>query len=194
MKRSDKKEQILKTAKDIFARKGLQTTSIDDIISACDITKGCFYHHFQNKEQLCLEAIDAYKVDFLKFLDSLLDPAKPAESMCAFFESALRLHQESNFIGGCPFGNIALETADSKPKYAARVLEVFREWQSKLQVVLLAAKVKGQIRSELSPETLAEHIAMTIEGGIMLSRLSKSELPLKNCLRTLRQLIAIATD
>ncbi len=191
MKRSDTKEQILAKAKDIFARKGLQATSIDDIISACGITKGGFYHHFQNKEQLCLEAIDAYKVDLLKFLDSRLVPEKPTESLSDFFDGVLLLHQERNFVGGCPFGNIALETADESPAYAGRVLEVFGEWQKKLEMVLRSAKKLRKIRSELPPEALAAHIVMAIEGGTMLSRLSKSEQPLANCLATLRQIIAV---
>ena len=36
----------------MFARDGYAATSVDDIVAACGMTKGAFYHHFAGKEDL----------------------------------------------------------------------------------------------------------------------------------------------
>ncbi|MER2190016.1 MAG: TetR/AcrR family transcriptional regulator [Solibacillus sp.] len=51
-----KKMQILKAAKILFARQGVQNTSIADIIALANVSKGTFYNHFTSK-QACLIAI-----------------------------------------------------------------------------------------------------------------------------------------
>ncbi|TGK02711.1 TetR/AcrR family transcriptional regulator [Leptospira langatensis] len=49
------KERILNESRRLFFEKGYETTSIQDILSALDIAKGTFYHHFQSKEELLEE-------------------------------------------------------------------------------------------------------------------------------------------
>ncbi|EQA38788.1 transcriptional regulator, TetR family [Leptospira inadai serovar Lyme str. 10] len=49
------RERILNESRKLFFAKGYETTSIQDILSALDIAKGTFYHHFQSKEELLEE-------------------------------------------------------------------------------------------------------------------------------------------
>ncbi|PJZ69174.1 TetR family transcriptional regulator [Leptospira perolatii] len=49
------KARILEESRKLFFAKGYETTSIQDILSALDIAKGTFYHHFQSKEELLEE-------------------------------------------------------------------------------------------------------------------------------------------
>jgi AcrR family transcriptional regulator len=44
--------QLLVAARKLFARDGYTPTSLDAICDAAEVTKGAFYHHFKNKEQL----------------------------------------------------------------------------------------------------------------------------------------------
>ncbi|MEU5366074.1 TetR/AcrR family transcriptional regulator [Streptomyces sp. NPDC005925] len=44
--------QLLVAARNLFARDGYTSTSLDAICDAAEVTKGAFYHHFKNKEQL----------------------------------------------------------------------------------------------------------------------------------------------
>ncbi|MFE5796852.1 TetR/AcrR family transcriptional regulator [Streptomyces sp. NPDC056503] len=45
-------QQLLASARKLFARDGYASTSLDAICEASEVTKGAFYHHFKNKEQL----------------------------------------------------------------------------------------------------------------------------------------------
>ena len=49
---------ILRTAVDLFNRKGYDATSMGDLAKELGLTKPAIYHHFTNKEELLGEALD----------------------------------------------------------------------------------------------------------------------------------------
>src|SRR6476660_9334987 len=52
-------KHLLGAAIDCFARFGYQGTSIDRIARHAGVTKGAFYYHFRDKEELLFEAVSA---------------------------------------------------------------------------------------------------------------------------------------
>ncbi|HYA35066.1 MAG TPA: TetR/AcrR family transcriptional regulator [Candidatus Binataceae bacterium] len=57
MERQARREQVLRHAKRIFARKGYHRTNVADIISRARIARGTFYLYFQNKRDLFEELL-----------------------------------------------------------------------------------------------------------------------------------------
>lgn len=49
------KQRIYNAAKDLFYEKGYNSTKVTDIIDLSGTNKGCFYHHFLNKNDLGLQ-------------------------------------------------------------------------------------------------------------------------------------------
>ena len=47
-----RREAILKAAKEVFARKGLLASTIDDVAQRAEVAKGTIYLHFKAKEDL----------------------------------------------------------------------------------------------------------------------------------------------
>jgi AcrR family transcriptional regulator len=58
MERSERRAQVLRHAKRIFARKGYHRTNVADIITRAGIARGTFYLYFQNKRDLFEELLD----------------------------------------------------------------------------------------------------------------------------------------
>jgi AcrR family transcriptional regulator len=58
MERQARREQVLRHAKRIFARKGYHKTNIADIIARARIARGTFYLYFQNKKDLFEELLE----------------------------------------------------------------------------------------------------------------------------------------
>src|SRR5947209_9943840 len=54
------KEALIAAARAEFARKGLRSARIEDITSACGLSKGAFYLHFESKEALFGELVEAF--------------------------------------------------------------------------------------------------------------------------------------
>jgi TetR/AcrR family transcriptional repressor of nem operon len=52
--------RIVECARQMFNRYGFEAVSIDQIMASAGLTRGGFYHHFANKEELYSEAIASY--------------------------------------------------------------------------------------------------------------------------------------
>ena len=60
----ERKNEIIDTASCIFAQKGYDKTSVNDILNAIGIAKGTFYHYFKSKEEV-LDAVIAKATDMI---------------------------------------------------------------------------------------------------------------------------------
>uniref|UniRef100_UPI0038B24F8F TetR family transcriptional regulator C-terminal domain-containing protein n=1 Tax=Geobacter argillaceus TaxID=345631 RepID=UPI0038B24F8F len=125
----------------------------------------------------------------MTFLDMSLSGATPGEKLDNFLNKVMRTHKKSGFVGGCIFGNTALEMGDAESGFAGFIEKVFEEWVERLRTVVAAAQDSGEVASDLSADVLAGHMVAAIEGGIMLARLKKDEKPLRDALTAVRVLL-----
>jgi len=51
------RDRIIQSASQLFSQKGYDAVSIDDLMKAADLTRGAFYNHFSNKNEVYAEAI-----------------------------------------------------------------------------------------------------------------------------------------
>jgi AcrR family transcriptional regulator len=63
---------LMKSAAKIFARRGLQQASIDEVAEDAGFTKGAFYANFKNKEELFLAMLDESFADRLEEIDRVM--------------------------------------------------------------------------------------------------------------------------
>jgi AcrR family transcriptional regulator len=96
----EKEKLILETSIKLFANKGYKSTSVQEIVKECGISKGAFYLYFQSKEALLL-AIFRYHFtqlqQHIQEIDALqLDPREKFEKLlwCQFYE----IGQHKDFI------------------------------------------------------------------------------------------------
>ena len=181
--------RVIEKARTLINRKGFSNTSTNDVVEATGVKKGNLYFHFPSKENLGLAILEKAQEDFFLFLEDSLRGESPLEKIFNFFDAALEMHRREKFVGGCIFGNTALEMGDANSRFSERVHEVFSKWTALLTDLLVEATEVGELKTEISPEILAKHIVATIEGGIMLSKVSKKEGDLRDCLQSLRILL-----
>ncbi len=180
------KERLLDEATKLMQQQGVGATSIHDLLAASGIKKGALYHHFPGKDDLGLAVLERARAMFMDFIDTALAAPTPLDGLERFLDAVLEWHRSHGFIGGCLFGNTALEMSDGEPRYRDFVRQVFQQWSDKIGATVLAGQRAGQIRDDMSAGDLAQMVVSTIEGGIMLSRLHKQEQPLKACMDSLR--------
>jgi AcrR family transcriptional regulator len=61
---------LMKSAAKVFARRGLQQASIDEVTEDAGFTKGAFYANFKSKEELFLAMLDERFAERLKEIDA----------------------------------------------------------------------------------------------------------------------------
>ncbi|MEK4198064.1 TetR/AcrR family transcriptional regulator [Cytobacillus sp. FSL K6-0265] len=58
------RKDIITVAQDLFAKKGYTATSMDDIRTKMNVSKGTLYYHFKKKEDLFLECVKVAAEDW----------------------------------------------------------------------------------------------------------------------------------
>jgi TetR/AcrR family transcriptional repressor of nem operon len=180
---------ILSAAK-LVATKGFDRTSVQDVMDEAGVGKGSFYHHFSCKDELGLAVLEQDRASFIEMLDACLEPGEGVNALRRFFETALQKHSVTGFIGGCLWGNTALEMSDCNSAFVEPVDTVFREWSDRISRVIETAQKNKEIRDDANVSDLALFVVAAIEGGIMLSRLRKNETPMRTCLALLLRLLS----
>ncbi len=189
------RDHILGEASRLIQLRGFSATSVGEILSAAGVHKGSLYFHFRDKGEIGREVIRKAADRFMAFVDGSLTGATPRIALENFLAAALNHHRNAGFVGGCLFGNTALESSDSAPEMAALVDEVFVAWTDRISRVIADGQQAGDFRDDIAAHDLAQQVVATLEGGIMLSRLRKKAAPLEACIETLKVFLqpAIAT-
>jgi len=185
------REKILEAARYLFNTKGFGATSINDLVDASGLQKGSIYFHFSGKDAIGLTVLEEARNSFMDFLADSLTGDSPGLCLENFFGNVMEKHLATGFVGGCIFGNTALEMGDSDKKYTEIIDQVFDQWIGKIEKLVVAAQKKGEIRDDIAGNALARNIVAVIEGGIMMSRVKKDEVPLRECLEVLRKTLGL---
>jgi TetR/AcrR family transcriptional repressor of nem operon len=183
--------RVIREARKLIVGKGFNNTSINEIIAATGVKKGAMYFHFANKEELGFSVLLDAKEEFFDFLEASFIGESPHEKIDHFFLSLLKQQQNVHFVGGCLFGNTALEMSDSNERYANLIKEIFSDWTNILTRLLKEAQLGGQVIGTIDAEALAHTIVATLEGGIMMARVSKKSSNLADCIDVIRSLITV---
>lgn len=183
------RERLLQQAIELMQQKGFGAMSVSALLFAAGIKKGTLYYHFPGKDDLGMAVLARVKEKFFALLDEAFAHPSPLAGLESFFDSVLERHRAKGFVGGCLFGNTALEMSDSESPYNAFVRQVFAEWTEKIRDVVQRGQQTGEIASGRSAAELAQTVVATIEGGIMMSRLMKDEKPLRTCLESLKHVL-----
>lgn len=161
---SNTRRQIIETAFLLFLKKGFKAVRLSDIERAAKITRGTFYYHFTNKEEVLKEGVYAYY--------ALLNANRTEE-----FERVSTLKEYVNLTIQKLTGvhNYSAKTFNSEiPEILClslmvEVIALFPEFKkvvlaskmlrlSKLEQLILNAKRAGEIRNDVETSILAKNL------------------------------------
>lgn len=84
-KKPSTKNRIITAAWQLFREKGYDETTIEDIISMSETSKGTFYHYFSGKDSLLSslsDLFDSYYEELLPQLDSAMNTVDKLVTLC----------------------------------------------------------------------------------------------------------------
>jgi AcrR family transcriptional regulator len=90
-----RRDSILATASEMFAEKGIATTTVREIADAVGVLSGSLYHHFESKDAMIDEIISGY-LDTIRsrYADVLARRGSAAESLHDLVLASLRVTVE----------------------------------------------------------------------------------------------------
>jgi len=160
------KQHIVHEAFKLFYENGFKATSINDIMKATKMTKGAFYHHYKNKEELALEVI---KLKIQKRVyDGMIAPLNEAGNAIEILETtfikrikSFPIH-EKNY--GCPMNNFINEIGNYEKSYQLALKSIIEKWKSALTALIERGKIEGTIKKSVSNEAVAIFLISAFEG------------------------------
>ena len=187
------KRKILVSAYRLFAAKGFNATSIDEIMRECALTRGGFYAHFGSKSELYREAIELAATqgelsnqmssrrhvdNGFDWIDSLLAEYFDAKSRCAIKPDAARL------------GILATDVASDEPKVRTAYATAFKSMREHIQ-----QRVANQ--SSCSEESTLSMAAMIVGAAAIAQTIDDTALKAKllaSCKDAVKALIGSDRD
>ena len=189
IKGEETKERIKEISMDLFHRRGYRSTSINDIIESTGVKKGNLYYHYPAKDSLVLEVLGEALSVYEKQINSGIKHSAACEQIDDIIEAVTNFHISGDISKGCMFGNMALEIGHDDSEISLFVENVFRRWEKRFETLLARAEKNGEIKLKESPVVLARMILASIEGGVMLAKISGNKNALKDCTGFIRSVL-----
>jgi TetR/AcrR family transcriptional regulator, transcriptional repressor for nem operon len=189
--KSDKTRRfIIEKTAPIFNKKGIAGTSLSDLTSATGLTKGSIYGNFKNKDDLAIASFQ-YSVDNLtRYLDREIEKAAtPVHKLFAITDAYRKLYSRMISYGGCPILNTAAEADDTHRALAHLAAQAIESLKSTLVDLASAGIAANEIDPDVDCEKFAETALATIEGGLLLSKLTGQKRYLINALEQVEESI-----
>ena len=169
--------RIVASAADLIFQRGVAGTSIEDIRRAAGVSGSQMTHYFADKCEL-VRAVVAYRADALvanQTFDSFA-------ALAAWTESVLASRLESGCAGGCGFGSLAGELAETDPRLRDELAAGYGRLEARLREGLEAMRERGDLRPDADPEALAHALLAANQGGLLLAQVKRDPAPLRAAL------------
>jgi len=148
---------ILQKAFELIYEKGYQTTSIDDILATTKVTKGAFYYHFRNKDQMGLAIIGellgpSFEANFIRPLKA------DGDTLTLIYNMMHEILMENEYLRveyGCPAANFTQEMAPWNADFTFALNQLSASWKDAIVARLERGKASGDVAREVNSEEVA---------------------------------------
>ncbi|MEE8351489.1 MAG: TetR/AcrR family transcriptional regulator [Rhodospirillales bacterium] len=180
------KGKIVKSAKKLILDKGYAMTSVDEIVTDAGVSKGSFYHFFDSKEDVGLEALDEFLSEggAIMMNGAFLELEDPVERAFGFLRHVEDVAFEL-WNHGCLLVIFSVDTA-------GRHLRIKKETEKRLagmkkNIGLVLAPLAKKLTVGIKPEELVGMYLSVIDGSIVYARATGDTTEIARNLKTFRR-------
>jgi AcrR family transcriptional regulator len=188
-------------AADLLSRRGVNATSMREVVRHTGTPRGSISHHFpRGKQQLIEDAIVYAGAQVSKPLEQFTRERGTIDGLRAFIALWRKILERSRFQAGCPVLAVAVEryvsdamdNAGAPDEAAQRHLldladGVFADWQ---QIMIAALRRDGVTPARA--RRLAALVVASIEGALALCRSARNAQPLDDVRQELEAVLSAA--
>lgn len=171
-KQTQKYKKILQSGYKQFALLGYEKTTIDGILKEANISKGLFYHHFQNKKDLFLHLYQVAAKEVIKQTKMLMTQNEKKD----FFDF-VKEYMKIQFMYGkeYPYCMLFLKKAEEEnTEIYSEVQKMMKQTISQRYQMIMQGLDYGRLKKDISPQQ-AIQIVMWISMGFTNQILKEQE-------------------
>ena len=191
------KGKMVAGAADLIRRRGLNATSMREVVRHTDTPRGSIGHHFPHgKQQIIEEAVIYSGQEVSAPLKKLVGERGAVAGLRAFIALWREVLESTQFEAGCPVLAVAVEqymgddgryNADVQDRLLRQAHGIFIEWQS-----ILSASLRKEGVVAARARRLATLVVSSVEGTVALCRAARSSKPLNDVAVELELALSLA--
>ena len=165
----------------VFNTKGYNGTSLNDLTEATGLTKGSLYGNFDNKEEIAI-AVFHYSMERVRETARLkMEKVKSSkDKLLALLDFYSQYVFSSPIPGGCPLMNNAVEADDQHVFMKKAVATEIKKTIDVIAGLLVKGKREGEFINSINEKEIANLFFCSIEGAIIVSRVTSSGAAMKS--------------
>ncbi|HEV2455180.1 MAG TPA: TetR/AcrR family transcriptional regulator [Verrucomicrobiae bacterium] len=152
-KPTDTREKLLQVAFDLIWNQSYGSVSVDQICERAHVNKGSFYHFFESKSELAVEAYEENWREKQPELDRVFSAQNPPLERllgwCQYVRDRQRKKAEKyGHVCGCPYASLGTELATQDEKIRGKSQEIMDRTIRYIESALRDAAREGLISLE----------------------------------------------
>lgn len=189
-KAENTKQFIVEKTAVVFNTKGYVGTSMNDIMSATGLSKGCIYGNFENKDDIALAAFDYNHGKVNEYMKSKILATENSIERLLIYPNTYRNYFRFPFLqAGCPILNTSTEADDTHPKLKAKAVKALAFWKTSIENQIKRGIVRKEIKQKTNPTEIAVIMISIIEGAFMQAKVTNRTGELKIAMDFLERMI-----
>jgi TetR/AcrR family transcriptional regulator, transcriptional repressor for nem operon len=170
--RGDARTRLLEAARDVIRTKGFAATSVDDLCRAAGVTKGAFFHHFENKEALGVAAAAFWAETTSAFFQHAPyhDHDDPLDRLLGYLEFRKSIIEGDLAEFTCLVGTMTQEVYASHPSIREACAASIFGHAATLEPDIAEVMKSYSIKADWTPASLARHTQAVLQGAYILAK------------------------
>lgn len=189
------RQRVLDAAQRSILEKGFTATSIEELIAECGLTKGGFFYHFKDKNDLAKALLRRYIAEDEDVYDRIFGQARDlVDDPLQVFLLGLKLL--ADVMGDMPNGHPGCMVAVScyNDRMFDRELreintEAALQWRRRFRAMLDEIGTRYRPREPVDLDELADMVSTMLEGGIVMAKALNDPISLKRQILTFRAVL-----
>jgi TetR/AcrR family transcriptional repressor of nem operon len=189
------RQRLLDAAQRAILEKGFTATSIDELIEECGLTKGGFFYHFKDKNDLAKALLRRYIAEDEEVYDRIFGQARElVDDPLQVFLLGMKLL--ADVMGDMPKGHPGCVVAVScyyermfDRELKAINTEAALQWRRRFRAMLDDIGRRYRPREPVDLDELADMVSTMLEGGIIMAKALNDPISLKRQILTFRALV-----
>ncbi|MEZ5809851.1 MAG: TetR/AcrR family transcriptional regulator [Rhizobiaceae bacterium] len=164
--------KILDAAIALVRQKGYSAMRVEDVCEAAGVTKGAFFHHFRDKEELAIATARHWSetTGAMFAAAPYHQPDDPLERFLGYIQLREAIIGGSTDAFTCAAGTMAQETHLSHPAIRDAARAAIFDHAATLEPDIAAAKERYCPNADWSPHSLALFTQAALQGAFILAK------------------------
>jgi TetR/AcrR family transcriptional regulator, transcriptional repressor for nem operon len=172
------RSRVVNTAADLIYARGVDRTSLGDVMAESGVSKSQLYHYFDDKDALVLEVINLQTERVLHAQQPHLGALDSLKALRLWRDAMIQLNKRAG-SRGCPIGSLASELANDSEAARKRLAASFAMWGDSIEQGLAKMRERGALSPSANPHELAVALLSAVQGGFLLSKTTQTSRPLE---------------